>query len=57
MLIQTIENKAVETAKLTMVGVEITEEIEKALYLCYKMGYIDGQYDMQNSINPILSKT
>lgn len=54
---QTIEDKSVETAKLLLIDIEITPAIEKALHLCFKLGYLEGQYDMENNITPIHSKT
>ena len=54
---QTCEDKAVETAKLLLIDIEVTPKIEHALRLCYKIGYLEGQYDMENKANPILSRT
>ena len=54
---QTNEDKAVETAKLLLIDIEVTHNIEHALRLCYKIGYLEGQYDMENSINPVSCKT
>jgi len=56
-IMQTIEDKSVETAKLLLIDIEITPAIEKALHLCFKLGYLEGQYDMENNITPIHSKT
>lgn len=54
---QTNEDKAVETAKLLLIDLEVTHNIEHALRLCYKIGYLEGQYDKENSINPVSCKT
>lgn len=56
---QTCEDKAVETAKLLLIdiGIEVTPKIEHALRLCYKIGYLEGQYDMENAAKPILCRT
>ena len=56
---QTCEDKAVETAKLLLIdiGIEVTPKIEHALRLCYKLGYLEGQYDMENAAKPILCRT
>lgn len=54
---QTHEDKSVETAKLLLVDVEITPEIEKALRLCFTLGYMEGSIQMQTTLNPIHSKT
>ncbi len=54
---QTNEDKAVETAKLLLIDIEVTHNIEHALRLCYKIGHLEGQYDKENSTHPILSRT
>ncbi len=54
---QTCEDKAVETAKLLLIDIEVTPKIEHALRLCYKLGYLEGQYDMENAAKPILCRT
>lgn len=56
---KTNEDKSVETAKFHIKDIDNInlDELEQALHLCYKLGYLEGQRDMEMTLNPISSKT